>query len=329
MTGAPPTGDARDAREVQMVAAASTMFGCPEWRADGRYDVVFVGVPSDTGGLGVRSPAAAPTFLRTASGLFRGGATKDGRTAGFFDYSAGRVVLEGVRLADAGDLACSRSQGAASLGGLPAVYEALRATTRHLVILGGDHSIAYYLAQSLSGEALVWVDAHEDARGKDGPLPDCANVVNYVDELEGIPAIAQFGLRGLVPAQRPRPPAHRVLCQSVDDVVRALRERAAHAAALSIDVDVLDPSVMPAVGSPMPDGLRPADLLHLIRALRQSEIEIPVIELSEFAPVSDHDITSALVLVNFLLRALALCLVPSEAGARSELAAPGASAAAR
>ncbi len=298
---------------VSMKDAYPTMFGVPRWEPDTPYDVVFVGVPTDSGGLGHRSPASAPAFLRTAASLFPSATDDEGRSAGWFDYVEGRTLLAGLRLADAGDLACTRGGGAGQLECLSDVYATLRGTARQLVIMGGDHSIAYGLARSLRHEALVWVDAHEDARPKDGPYPDCANVVRYIDELENVPVIAQYGLRGLVPSGRAEPPKKRTLCRSVAEVVASLDAFAVRSAALTIDVDVLDPSILPAVGSPSPEGLRPSDLLDLVTGLRNAGVRVPVIELAEFAPTSEHDIASGLVLVNLLLRALSRCLEPARA----------------
>lgn len=294
--------------EIRMNDAGPTMFGAPRWDPDGAYDVVFVGVPTDAGGLGHRSPAAAPAFLRSTSTLFPLTRDAEGVAVGWFDYVWRRDILRGVRMADAGDLPCARGRGLEPLRVLPKVYEALRETTRLLVVLGGDHSIAYFLPPALRGEGLVWLDAHEDASPKQGPLPDCANVVSYLDEVDDLRAIAQVGLRGLVPADRRPPPPKRRICRSADEVVTTLRDAGVSGAAVSVDVDVFDPGVLPAVGSAMPGGMREGDALDVLRAVRRAGLDVPVLELAEFAPISDNDVTSALFLVNFLLRAASIAL---------------------
>ncbi|MEM9489175.1 MAG: arginase family protein [Myxococcota bacterium] len=294
------------APEVRINDTGPTMFNLPRWQPDAEYDVVFIGVPSDAGGLGNRSPAAAPSFLRTASALFPT-PVSEGRCQGFYDYTVGQPLLAGARMADAGDLVCDRGAGMAQFEALPAVYATLRETCAQLVILGGDHSLSYFLAHSLDGEGIVWLDAHEDAGPRHDRYPHCANVVSYIDELANIPVIAQYGLRGIVPLRRDTPPDKRVLCHTSEQVVDALRTRDIRSTVLTVDVDVIDPSILPAVGSPMPEGMSPTDLLALLDALLDADIAIPVLELAEFAPISDQDITSGLVLVNFLLRALHRC----------------------
>ncbi|WP_394843869.1 arginase family protein [Pendulispora brunnea] len=291
-----------------MIDVAPTMFGAPRWNQDTAYDVVFVGVPTDTGGLGHRSPAAAPGFLRSTSTLFPLMNGRTGGALGWFDYTTRTTLLQGVRMADAGDFPCSRAEGIGQLSALPYVYETLRESTKLLVILGGDHSISYFLGKALDQEGIVWVDAHEDAAGKNGAFPDCANVVSHLDDEDAVQAIAQFGLRGIVPADRREPPAKRRLCASAEDVVSALRAHSVSSTAVTVDVDVFDPSLLPAVGSALPEGLRSTDVLRVVAAVRNAGIRIPVLEVAEFAPVSELDVTSGLFLVNFLLRAIALSL---------------------
>src|SRR4029079_19472079 len=97
-----------------------------------------------------------PPFLRRMSCLFPLRRGDGGRPLGWFDYTDQTKLLEGVRMADAGNVPCQRVRGPAQLDVLPDVYRALRETTRLLVILGGDHSVSYWLAKSLRSEGLVW-----------------------------------------------------------------------------------------------------------------------------------------------------------------------------
>jgi agmatinase len=291
-----------------MRPADRPMFGAPLWSPGERYDVVFVGVPSDLGSLGGRSPALGPAVLREQSALFPAVAGADGECVGWYDYTARRTLLRGARLADAGDFGIDPGRGPEALEALPAVYEALLESTRLLVVLGGDHSITYWLARALDGDGLVWLDAHEDATRRRGPYPHCGNVVSYIDSMPNVHAIAQLGLRGLVPDTRAQPPPHRVFCATPAEVVEALRARGCSSAAVTIDVDVLDPSVMPAVAAAMPGGLHVRDLLDVLGALSGAGVRVRALEIAELAPISPADAVPALSLVNFLLRAAATCL---------------------
>lgn len=59
--------------------------------------------------------------------------------------------------------------------------------------------------------------------------------------------------------------------KAAEAVVRQLESAATEGFWVHLDADVPDPSVMPAVDSPDPDGLLPAELAPLLRALVQSE----------------------------------------------------------
>ena len=291
--------------EVEL-ALTRPAFAAPRWDSEGSYDIVFVGVPNDGGSTsGSRSPANGPSFIRDASCLFPLRKDKAGASVGWYDYAAARPLLAGVRIADAGDFVCQRGRGMAQFDELSDVLDVIAATTKLLVVLAGDHSTAYWTAKRLTGEALLWLDAHEDARGKAGPYPDHANVVSYIDELAGVPRIVQYGLRGLVTNVRAPVPAKRRIVQDIPAVVAEL---AGHdAVAVSIDIDVLDPTVCPCVTSPQPGGKSYDDLLGVLRAVTAAGHAIRVLELAEFAPRGSDEGAHALGVVNFLLRALAIC----------------------
>jgi agmatinase len=294
--------------EVTMVDPPRTMFGVPRWEPQTKYDVVFVGVPTDSGGFGNRTPAAGPGMLRGVSHLFPFRTESDGAPAGWIDFNSRRTILKGIRMADAGDFPWQRRRGAEQFDALPAVYETLRHSARLVVILGGDHSNALSLGKTMHDEGLVWVDAHDDASGPSGAYPHCGNVTSYLEKLPNLPLITQYGVRGLVPATRSPAPQHRVLCAEPQEIVDEFRARGLSRAVVSIDVDVLDPSIMPAVGSMMPGGLQVQDLERLLRELRCGGLDISVLDIAEFAPTSEADTHATLLLTNFFLRAVAICL---------------------
>lgn len=293
--------------EVAMRPAAPSMFGAPRWSDGERYDVVFVGVPGAAGSLGTRTPALGPLMLRSQSQLFPLVRDPNRECVGWYDYAAEQVILRGIRMADAGDFVYDRRLGSEQFASLPSVYATLRESTRLLVILGGDHSLTYWLAQSLMGEGLLWFDAHEDATARRGPYPHCGNVVSYIDSMPNVPAIAQVGLRGLVPNVRPAVPAHRMMCRGANQVAACFRARGVTSAAATLDVDVFDPALMPAVASAMPGGLQVDDVLKVLAGVVDHGIAIPVLEVAEFSPLTESDAVHALTLVNFLLRGIAAC----------------------
>jgi len=70
---------------------------------------------------------------------------------------------------------------------------------------------------------------------------------------------------------------------------------------LHLDVDILDPAVMPAVDSPSPGGLDPADLVELLRALAPGAAGAQV---TVFDPDLDPDGRHAALLTDILIEGL-------------------------
>ncbi|MFG1700940.1 arginase family protein [Nonomuraea sp. NPDC049309] len=57
---------------------------------------------------------------------------------------------------------------------------------------------------------------------------------------------------------------------------------------IHIDFDVLDPQIFASVGSPAPDGLRPEDLLSLVRAVGE-RFKVVGLGLTEYEPSREED----------------------------------------
>ena len=87
---------------------------------------------------------------------------------------------------------------------------------------------------------------------------------------------------------------HDVAALGIEEVVgRATGIVGRGPAFLSIDIDVLDPSVAPGTGTPEPGGMGAAELLWAVRALAR-ELELVGAELVEVIPtaVGSADVTA-------------------------------------
>jgi agmatinase len=179
------------------------------------------------------------------------------------------------------------------------------------VILGGDHSIAEPDIRAVAAKhgpvGLVHFDAHTDT----------GTAVFGVERSHGTPMYrlveqgavdaaryVQIGLRGYWPGereftwQRERGITsmfmHDVAALSIEEVVgRAIGTVGRGPVFLSIDIDVLDPSVAPGTGTPEPGGMSAADLMWAARTLA-TELDLVGAELVEVIPtaVGSADITA-------------------------------------
>lgn len=165
-----------------------------------------------------------------------------------------------------------------------------------LAVLGGEHSISAGVARALAGAVgseqlvAVQVDAHADLREcYEGSRYSHACAARRI--LEVCP-VMQIGIRNLSEEEeRFRQTCDRVQTVFAEDLAdgrwlgqlaRFVRGKAVY---LTIDLDGLDPSIMPAVGTPEPGGLAWSQLLDLLRVVVREAARLPVFDLVELAPI--------------------------------------------
>uniref|UniRef100_A0A7C2GEG0 Arginase n=1 Tax=Thermus islandicus TaxID=540988 RepID=A0A7C2GEG0_9DEIN len=195
------------------------------------------------------------------------------------------------------------------------------------IVLGGDHSLAM---GSVSGVArgrlgVVWVDAHADFNTPETspsgnihgmPLavlaglghPRLTEVFRAVDPRD----LVLIGVRSLDPGER------RLLLESgvrvytmheVDrlGVARIAEEALDYLAGLplhvSLDADVLDPTLAPGVGTPVPGGLTYREAHLLMEVLAQSG-RVRSLDLVEVNPILDERNRTAEMMVGLALSLL-------------------------
>ena len=92
---------------------------------------------------------------------------------------------------------------------------------------------------------------------------------------------------------------------SVDQIVDSLGEDVY----ITIDVDVLDPSIMPAVGTPEPDGMSWRQLSDIVESVTRHK-HVVGLDLMEFCPAEGP--SSCAFLLAKLAYKLIGCAVPQE-----------------
>ena len=197
------------------------------------------------------------------------------------------------------------------------------------LVIGGDCSLLIGIGAALSrrgGAGLVHLDGHTDFQHP-GNSADCASVAgedlaaavglhwSAIADIDGLGPyfdrrrVVHMGHRdddadveearrtlGLVVSSRD------MLAGSLDDVAAAAREAAGVGYWLQLDVDVLDPGIMPAVDSPDPGGLGASQLVDLLRRLAPHAVGASV---TVFDPDLDPDGRYAALVTEVLLAGLA------------------------
>lgn len=157
-------------------------------------------------------------------------------------------------------------------------------------VLGGEHTVAIGAVRGMSsrfeGLSVLFLDAHADMRDEyQGSRYSHACTARRIAE---ICDLVQVGVRSAEREEWDRMRAHGVPVvtwppQEEMDVTERVLSHLDEAVYVSIDLDVLDTSVMSAVGTPEPGGMHWHELLSLLRAVSK-ERRIVGFDVSELAP---------------------------------------------
>ncbi len=291
--------------------ATPTIFGAPPHDPTNPAAFTVLGVPFDGNTTGFAGARFGPSAIRAAAETCR--YTLDPLTLapmGFEDLGSGRRLLQGVTLADGGDVMVTAGEPADDL------YDRITRAVRDLlksgtipVVIGGDHSISYPVLRAFSEDSLriIHFDAHTDL----GDIPTTGlhhgNVFSFVlDRIETVVHIHQIGLRGIMGAGAVED-VERTDRIGVDRM-RALFDRLPSMIPddgpcyLSIDIDVVDPSFAPSTGTPVAGGLFPHELKNLVHAICSTH-EVVGMDLVEVGHADAPDDGTAHVALETILTA--------------------------
>jgi len=160
-----------------------------------------------------------------------------------------------------------------------------------VVLLGGEHSLSLGAVRAFKDAfpelSVLQLDAHADLRDEYlGTKYGQACVMRRTFELC---PISQVGVRSLSREERQFLTQHKLRpfymsdltsnTASVDQIADSLSEDVY----ITIDVDVLDPSIMPAVGTPEPDGMSWRQILDIMESVTLRK-HVVGFDLMEFCP---------------------------------------------
>ena len=247
----------------------------------------------------------------------------------------------GYTVEDLGDVPVSLARASRRRGRGLAYLEEIRAAALVLkerlaalpegvfpIVLGGDHSLSM---GSVAGAArgrrvgVVWVDAHADFNTPETspsgnvhgmPLavlsglghPRLAEVLRAVDPQDVVPVGGRsphpWGKRLLKEAGVRVYTMHEVdrlgVARIAEEVLKHLQGLPLH---VSLDADVLDPTLAPGVGTPVPGGLTYREA-HLLMEILAESGRVQSLDLVEVNPILDERNRTAEMLVGLALSLL-------------------------
>lgn len=260
-------------------------------------DIAIMGVPDATPyQVGITSHAsAAPQILREVTHARYGFDLEN------YDFDLGGTLLEGegVRAADFGDVVTDPGDATGNRAQIEAAVRAVLAAGAVPVVLGGDDSVPIPVFQAFEGRGpitILQLDAHIDWRDEvDGVRHGFSSTMRRASEMPFIERIVQVGIRGVGSAGEKDLEtarawgAHLFTARAVHDhgldpIVDLIPKGAS--CLVTLDCDVLDPSLIPGVLGPVPGGLSYHQVVSLIDAVA-AKARIAGFDIIEFVPDRD------------------------------------------
>lgn len=224
-------------------------------------DIVMLGLPFD-GTVSYRSGSRfAPEQIRLASW-------------GLEDYSPRfDRYLQDVNFHDAGDLEFPLGNTYKSLDLIEQNVEDIYKDGKRVFGIGGEHLVTLPQIKAISkffkDIAVVHFDAHTDLREEYlGEEMSHSAVIRHISKIIGPENIKQIGIRSGMKEEFDFMKEHNTLISEYSqlDVLKGKK------IFVTVDLDVLDPSVMPGTGTPESGGLQFNELVRWFEYLKNFDI---------------------------------------------------------
>jgi agmatinase len=255
-----------------------------------RADVVILPIPFEATTTYRQGCARGPEAILQAS-----------QQVEFYDEELDWEVCNDIGIYTAPPVADSLSEpapdSAAMLRSVPEALKPFLADGKFVISLGGEHSIteaivAAYQAQHSEPFTVIQIDAHGDLRQEyEGSIHNHACVMRRIVD-RGLPTL-QIGIRAICKEEADFIKAKnlpvfraRHLVKNPQWIQDALATITTSKVFLTIDLDGLDPTTLPGVGTPEPGGLDWYSLLDFLHQVFDRH-EVIGADIMELAPLVD------------------------------------------
>ena len=253
-------------------------------------------------------------YCAGGAAAIRAGGAAYAAAQGNMNFDTGLTVLpDGARVLDGGDVPVDVADPEGNRAALRAAVAEIVAAGAVPVLLGGDDSLPIPMLQAFAGRGreltILQIDAHIDWRDDvGGERLGLSSTMRRASEMDHVGQIIQVGQRGIGSA-RPGAvadalaygvtfvPAGEVARAGIGPVVDLVPKGAD--VVVCLDLDALDPAVMPAVIGRTAGGMSYWQVLDLISAVA-SKARIAAFDMVEFMPDRDIDGQGAAVAAQLL-----------------------------
>jgi agmatinase len=276
-------------------------------------DVAVVGIPQYLGMPYRSGTRFGPESIRAASNIY-GIFFEHGK--GIYNIELDRYLLGGLKIIDYGDLPATQGLTEKAAAFMTSTIKEIVGNKIFLVVIGGDHSISFPIVRAFDNTPLdiIHFDAHLDFLGDVlgvGMKYSPSNPIERISALPNVGKITQIGIRGLeksfqslelskkrgtriITAEK----IHRIGTKALLDLIPQSKN-----IYVTIDIDVLDPSVAPGTSKPALGGLSYLQMAAILRALpgKGNIVGFDVVEVNPLYDSGERTSqTAARIILDFL-----------------------------
>lgn len=221
--------------------------------------------------------------------------------------------LEDYAICDAGDVTLSNGNTPKILAEIQEVAAGIIQADKKPLMIGGEHLVTLPVIEALVKKHpdvhILHFDAHTDLRDTyNNESLSHATVIRRCWDILGDGRIYQFGIRsGMKQEFDFALKEHHTYMEpfTVNSVKEIVTQLAGKKVYITIDLDILDPSIFPGTGTPEPGGITYRELETVFKAIKEADIELVGADMVELSPHYDTANVSTIVACK-VLRELAL-----------------------
>lgn len=208
------------------------------------------------------------------------------------------MSLKDYKTCDLGDLDLPIGDVKKALKVIEKTTDQIIKDNKKVMMIGGEHLVSYPVIKSFAKKYddlhVIHLDAHTDLRDEFfGMKFSHATVIRRIFDVLGKDRIYQFGIRSgdkheFVWASEGNTHLRKFDLEGLDLIIEKLKDKPVY---ITIDLDVLDPSVFPGTGTPEAGGITYKELLWAIEQFEKLN-NIVGADIVELAPQLDVSGTS-------------------------------------
>ncbi len=210
---------------------------------------------------------------------------------------------------DMGDLELPLGEKKTSLDLIRKALSKIISAKKFPILLGGDHLITLPIIEEIlkiyPGLHLIHIDAHTDLREDYlGESLSHSTVMRKIVDHLGERRLSQIGIRSGAEEEFKLAKKMKSVVSfdsgSLGSMIKRLRNRPVY---ISLDLDVMDPGLLPGVGAPEPGGLTFQEFISLLKKLQTLHvIGFDIVELTpDYDPTQVSSVTASVILREMIL----------------------------